>query len=240
MQFIIFLKEGPNGDKMVKSQKWTFLYALILTLMVFNFGIFMGYMLEQSRINKINMWYLEAEMDLLDLRIQGEAFDLMDLNCEILVEENIKFADKIYEKALIIDKYEKASRINNEIIFQHKRFDLLRTLLWINSMKIKERCNSSYHNLVYFYQYNDPSIEQKSKQKVFSNFLSEIKQEKGRAIMLIPIAAYNDIPAINILLDKFEIKELPVILIDEKFKIDKLEDLENIKDYLNNTSSQQS
>jgi hypothetical protein len=217
---------------MVKSQKWTFFYALVLTLVVFNFGIFMGYMLEQSRINKVNTWYLEAEMDLLDLEIQKDAFDLMDLNCDILVEENIKFADKIYESALVIEKYEKASRINSEIIFQHKRFDLLRTLLWINSIKIKESCNSSYHNVVYFYQYNEPSIEQKSKQRVFSNFLYEVKQERGGEIMLIPIAGDNNHPSINILLDKYNIEEFPVILIDEKFKISDIEKLEEIDNFL--------
>jgi len=66
---------------MVKSQKWFFLYALVITLIIFNFGIFMGYMLEQSRINKINMWYLEAELELLDQRIQKDAFEIIDLNC---------------------------------------------------------------------------------------------------------------------------------------------------------------
>ena len=42
------------------SQKYILLYALILTLVVFNIGVFMGYMLESSRIGKINKLYLEA------------------------------------------------------------------------------------------------------------------------------------------------------------------------------------
>ena len=217
----------------MKSQKYVFLQALIITLVVFNIGIFLGYKLEASRIDKISDLYLESEINLLDQMIQKNAFEMIDLNCDMMVEENIKFADKIFEEALIINRYEEANRINQDIVFQHKRYDLLRTLFWINSMKIKEKCNSDYHNLVYFYKYNNPSIEQKAKQKFFSNLLSQIKQEKGNKVMLIPIAADNDISSINLLLSEYEIVELPVILIDEGVKITNVEKLEDIEKYLN-------
>jgi hypothetical protein len=150
----------------------------------------------------------------------------------LLVEENIKFGDKIFQEALEIQKYEEANRINNEIIFQHKRFDLLRALFWINSITIKQECNSTYHNVVYFYKYNNPSLEQESKQIFFSNLLKEIKEEEGNKVMLIPIAADNDLPSINLLVEKYEINELPMILIDEKIKITDVESIEDIEKYL--------
>ncbi|MCK5149578.1 hypothetical protein KAJ87_01485 [Candidatus Pacearchaeota archaeon] len=215
------------------NQKYFFLYALILTFVVFNIGIFMGYMLESSRIDKVNKLYLEAEMELLDQRIQKDALEIIDFDCDILVEENIKFADKIFEEALLIQRYEDANKINQGIIFQHKRYDLLRTLFWINSIRIKEKCNSDYHNLVYFYKYDGPSIEQKSKQRFFSKLLSELKEEKGNKIMLIPIAADNEISSINLLLDKYNVKEFPTILIDESVKITDLETIEDIEKHLN-------
>lgn len=218
---------------MVKNQKYLFLQALIITLVVFNIGIFFGYKLESSRIDKINEWYLESEMELLNQKIQSDAFDVIGLDCNALIEENIKFADEIFEKALVIDKYEKASRINNDIISLHKKYDLLRTLLWINSIKIKEKCDSDYHNLVYFYKYNDPSIEQKAKQRFFSNLLSQIKQEKGADVLLIPIAGDNGLSSISLLLGEYNIIELPVILIDENIIIKDVESVEDIKKYLN-------
>ncbi len=217
---------------MIKNQKYIFLYALLLTFVVFNLGIFMGYMLESSRIDKINKLYLGAEMELLDQRIQKDALEILELNCDMLIEENIKFADRIFEEALLIQKYEEANKINGDIKFQHKRFDLLRTLFWINSVRIKEKCNSDYHNLVYFYKYNNPSIEQESKQKFFSNLLKKLKEKWGDEIMLIPIAADNEIASVNLLLDKYDIKELPVILIDEEIKITDLENIEDIEKYL--------
>lgn len=218
----------------IKNQKYIFLYALILTFVVFNIGIFFGYMLESSRIDKINTLYLNAEMELIDQMTQKDALEIIDLDCSLLVEENIKFADRIFEEALLIQKYEDANRINGDIKFQHKRFDLLRTLFWVNSIKIKQKCNSDYHNLVYFYKYNNPSIEQESKQKFFSNLLQELKSEFGENIMLIPIAGDNDIPSINLLLQEYEINELPVILIDEKTKITEVDNIEELEKYLVN------
>lgn len=192
----------------------------------------MGYMLESSRIEKINKMYLEAEMELLDQRIQRDTLDTFDFECGALIKENIEFGDKIFEEALVIDRYEKANRINKEIIMQHKRFDLLRTLFWINSIYIKEKCNSDYHNLVYIYQYNEPSITQKAKQKFFSNLLLEIKEKKGNNVMLIPIAGDNNISSIDLILDKHNITEFPVILIDEKIIITDVESIEDVEKYL--------
>jgi hypothetical protein len=86
--------------------------------------------------------------------------------------------------------------------------------------------------VVYFYKYNNPSIEQKSKQRFFSNLLFEIKQKKGDKVMLIPIAADNDLPSVNLLTNKYGIKELPVILIDEGIKITDMESMEDVLKYL--------
>jgi hypothetical protein len=216
----------------MKNQKYFFLYALIITLIIFNFGIFMGYKLEASRINKINDWYLEAEMQLLDQRIQKDAFEVAGIECGSMINENIKFADDIFEEAKTISRFEEANRINDDIIAQHKRFDLLRTLLWMNSIKIKNDCNADYHILVYLYKYNNPSLEEKSKQAVYSNLLSQLKEKKGSEIILIPISGDNDLSAVNLLMGKYNITELPTILIDEKIKITNVEDLEDIEKYL--------
>jgi hypothetical protein len=217
---------------MIHHQKRIFLYALILTFFVFNLGIFMGYMLESSRIDRINNLYLETETELLDQMAQKDAIEMLNLDCDTLVEENIKFGDKIFEEAILIQRYEDANKISNDIIFQHKRFDLLRALFWMNSIKIKQKCNPNYHNIVYFYDYINPSMEQISMQRFLSNFLQELKEEKGEEIMLIPIAADNDIPSINLLIRKYNVNNLPAILVDEEILIMEIESKEDFEKYL--------
>jgi len=217
---------------MINNQKYIFLYALILTLVIFNLGIFMGYMLESSRLDKINTLYSNAELELFDQIAQKESVGVLNLDCKTLVSENIKFGDEIFTEALQIQKYEDANRISNDIVFQHKRFDLLRTMFWMNSIKTKQDCSSNYHNIVYFYKYNNPSIDQDSKQKFFSNLLEQLKQKEGDNVMLIPIAGDNDIPSINILVDKYNITEFPTILIDEKTKLTDVKSVDEIENIL--------
>ena len=78
----------------MKSQKWVFLKALLITLIIFNIGVYMGYKLEASRADKINELYLESELLLLDQEIQRQAFEIADLNCDEAVQANINFANK--------------------------------------------------------------------------------------------------------------------------------------------------
>jgi len=217
---------------MIKNQKYIFLYALILTIVIFNLGIFFGYMLEISRTSSINALYVDAETELLDQMAQQNALGILDLNCNELVSENIKFGDRIFQEALQIQKYEDANRITNEIVLQHKRFDLLRAIFWINSIKIKKQCNSTYHDIVYFYKYNNPPLEQESKQNFFSNLLVQVKQDKGDKVMLIPMAADNNISSIDLFVKKYNITELPTILIDEEIKVTDVKVIDDIEKYL--------
>jgi len=217
------------------NQKYIFLWALILTVIIFNIGIFFGYQLESSRVNKINNLYSETELYILDQKIQGDAFNIINLNCEKAQAENIRFGDRIYKDALTIQKFEDSNQINTDIISQHKKYDLLRVLFWINSIKIKDRCNSNYNNIVYFYKYNNPTLGQVAEQRTISNLLAELKKEKGDNIMLIPIAGDNELPSVDLLMYNYNItqEDLPVILIDEKYVIKGFESKSDIEKYLN-------
>jgi predicted transcriptional regulator len=51
-------------------------------------------------------------------------------------------------------------------------------------------------------------------------------------MMLIPLSADNNITSINLLVKKYNISELPTILIDEKVKITDVNDSSIIEKYL--------
>ncbi len=220
--------------QILQNQKHAFWQALVLSLLVFAFGIFLGYLLESSRVSEISNLYAQAELDMADARIQSDIYSVIDFNCNVAIQENINFAERIYNEAKLLEKYEAANMLSESIKLQHKKYDLLRTLFWVNSIKIRQRCNASYHNLVYLYDYNSPSLDAKAKQSVFSRVLAEIKQDKGSGVMLIPIAGDNEIFSLTILMSSYGLseKELPVILIDEKIKITEITTKEDFEKYL--------
>jgi hypothetical protein len=103
-------------------------------------------------------------------------------------------------------------------------------MLLLNSIKIKQKCKNTYYEVVYFYDFNEPSFDTKAKQNVFSKLLAELKQEKGNEILLIPLAADNGISSINLLLEQYQITEdqLPLILINREQKITELQTIEEL------------
>jgi len=87
--------------------------------------------------------------------------------------------------------------------------------------------------VVYFYKYNNPSLDEDAKQDVFSRFLGDIKQKYGDKVILIPIAADNNVSAVNVIIRTYNISVLPTILIDEKYKITSLNNQEELEKYMN-------
>tara|TARA_Y100000034_G_C6889199_1_gene408795 strand:- start:573 stop:1298 length:726 start_codon:yes stop_codon:yes gene_type:complete len=220
--------------KFLKSEKNVFWEAFIIALFIFLIGIMMGVFLEGSRAENIQDLYFESELRLFDLRIQSQLFDSEESDCSYSISENIKFGDKIFEEALLLKDFEDSEELTSSLKLQHKKYDVLRALFWINSIEIKKRCNASYKNLVYLYDYNDVRLDIKARQNTFSKVLGQTKQKYSDNVILIPLAGDNDVLSIDSLMKLYNInvEELPVVLIDEKIKLNNLEEISDIEQYL--------
>lgn len=223
---------------MLKSQKHVFWEAFLVTILIFGIGIFLGVIIENWRAGEISGMYLESEINLLDIKVQTQILNLEDINCKEAIAKDIEFGDKIYEDAKILGRYESANRLTNKITQEHKKYDLLRALFWINSIKIKEKCGDAFHTIVYLYDYNSKDLQKKSKQAVFSKFLEELKSKYGNEIILIPIARDMNLTSIELLTNNYGVNETSII-IDESLIITKLKDLKLIEKYLKNSISPQ-
>jgi len=220
---------------MFKSQKNVFWEALLVAILIFGIGILAGFVLENWRTSSIDLLSQKAELDLLDIKIQNDIFSFGEFNCEEAVIENLEFADKIFEESKILDRYERASRLSEDIRVQHMKYDLLRTLLLMNSKIIKKECNATYIEVVYFYSYDNEDVNIKAKQGVFSRSLVELKERKGSEVLLIPIAADIGASSIRLLLNEYGISErdLPIVLINENIKINEITSVDELENILN-------
>ena len=217
---------------MLKSRKHVFWEALIIAIFILGIGIMFGISVEGERTQEISELYLKAEINLLDVEIQTQLLEFENLNCEEIIKKNIEFADRVYYDALTLEQYEDVNSLTDSLASQHKRYDLLRTILWLNSIKIKEKCGEdSFHTVVYLYEYKTQDLEQEGKQIVFSNFLSDLKDEEKEAIILIPIARNLNISSLELLTKHYGINETSII-VDEDLIIYELADLNNIKEYI--------
>lgn len=218
------------------SQKFTFLEALFISILIFGLGILAGIWLESYRESKIKSLYDSSEISLIDMKSTENFIELVE--CDKAINELITFANKIYEEAQILERYEGASRLTENLIVAHKRYDLLRASLFFSAIKTKVRCNSTYNVITYFYDYIETPMKKKSKQNVFSKYLFELKKSKPEEeIILIPIAGDNNLRSVEIIMEKYNITQLPTILVNENVIITELEDLDNIKIILNKSGN---
>ncbi len=214
--------------RILKSERHVFWEALIIAVFVFSLGIMLGVFLENLRKGQIEELYSESELQLLDLRIQSELFSLKDFSCENAVKENMEFGDKIFGEAILLQQLEESQTLTESLKMQHKKYDLLRTLFWINSLKIKEKCKNSFHTVVYIYQY-EPDIDTRAKQTAFSKSLSELKDKLKDRIVLIPIAGNMNLTSTESLMKEYKAEKLPVVIVDEKYRFYEITELQKIE-----------
>ena len=217
---------------MVDNSKSVFLKAFIVSLILFNIGILLGVAFENVRSGSFLESYRRNEISLIDIKLQNDFYKSFDVKfCDTFIKENLEFGDSIYEEGLKLEKVEESSQLTETILLDKKKYVLLKTEFWINSIIIKERCNSTYHTVVYFYtQY--PNLVKKGEQSAISRSLEEIKKQYGNEVILLPIAGDLDLVSVNMLRNIYNVTSYPTILIDEKIKLEGLHSKQEIEKYL--------
>jgi len=208
--------------------------ALVLTVVVFLLGVFLGYSLEKNRIKDIQTESQKIDLKWDDARLQSLYYQNLEPRfCNSAIEENLNFADKAYQEGLKIEEYEQATFLTNDLVLEKKKYSLLKVEFWLNSIVLRERCKADYINLVYFFE-NNPNIDIEAKQESQSEILKELKDKYGKKLMLIPLPIDEDISMINIMVTTYNISSVPTILINEKRKLEGLQSLEDLDAVIGN------
>jgi hypothetical protein len=219
--------------QIIKSKLGLFIEAFVLAVLILLIGFTLGFLLESHRLNSIVDEYKEFEVQALDLKLKNYYYQIMDdASCREAINQNLFFADKIYDQGLVIQKYEDSGELLlSSILTEKKKQVLLKAELWLNSIMLKKKCVGSFHTVVYFYSQNPNSVKE-AEQAAISKILKEIKEEKGNSIILIPIAGDLGLDAVDLQLKVYNITYFPTILIDEKVRLEGFKDKEEISSLL--------
>lgn len=218
---------------MKNNSKNAFWQAFLVTIAIFVIGLFLGISYENRRIGEVNEDQILSEILLMDSLASSNLAQTGHASCENLIQSNIDFANRIYSEALILDKYEDAEILTDQAKIVRKRYDLLRTLLWIDILGMPKDCFNETSVIVYLYNYDTNDLTNEAKNSVWSKVLFDLKTDLGDQIILIPIAANGDLTSLNTLASSFNISDYPVIIIDNEHVITDLTSAEDLKIYLN-------
>jgi len=208
-----------------------FLQALALTVVVFIVGIYLGMVLEQRNLTQINKDYIQSEVSLVDILALNNLIDSNDFECKTLEEASFYFMDRVYEEAIKLEDYESSGKFSEELKEVHKKYDILRTFLWIDLIKTKNICKSNFSTIIYLYNYNEEDLTKKAEQKVWSEILYQIKKENEN-LFLIPIAVDTNLVSLNTLISKYNLTSYPAVIVDEKDVFTEIKTKEEVEYFL--------
>ena len=217
--------------KIFNDKKHVFWQAFFLTVLFFFIGIVLGVYIEQSRADSLNVAFYNSEASLYDSFALGRLVEGASASCEDFKSASVVFADQIYEEVRSLEKFDDSNKLTESVKIIHRKYDLLRTILWMNIMAAKERCSSEINTVVYLYIYDTENVEIKSEQVVWSRILGDLKEQKGNDIILIPIAVDQEIVSLEYLIDDYNIQEFPSIIINEEHVISEISGADDLIQY---------
>lgn len=218
--------------KMLKSKKHVFWEALLVAIVIFVFGFLLGIGYESSNLSKINDFYLSSEIDLADELAIVQLMNKGNYDCEILQKTNVELADKVYKQAVLLEDYESAGVITDSMKLMHKKYDILRTFIWLNTFTSELECKENYTTIVYLYEYETKDLIKNARQNVVSKILKEIKMKYPDNMILLPISANQDISSLNLITSNFEISEYPAVIINNEHVVTNIEHPSDIEQFL--------
>jgi hypothetical protein len=202
---------------MVLIRKY-FLVAALITAIIFILGIIVGVQLDISKLDNIQNKYKQTELDWYDIQIKSDYYKLypgVTAYCDIMINSNLEFSDKIYSQGLEIERYEEQSKFLEAVKQDKREYALLKFQFWMNALELRDSCEAEYDTIIYFYK-DEPSAIEEVKQNAMSNVLFNLKQDRGADIILVPLPIDLDIESINLITKQFNIHEVPTIVINEK------------------------
>ena len=215
------------------NPKNAFWEAFLIAIVIFVLGLLLGIAYENNNLKKIDDYYAQSEITMIDFLVLNSVIEVGESDCDFLRESIFDFADRIYWESITLEKYEDSAQVSDSMRLAHDKYDILRTFLWANSIDLKNRCDSNFSTLVYLYEYEPEDLTKRATNSVWSKIIFDLKQSKGKEILLIPIAVDNKLNSLKSMTKKFNIAEYPIVVIDNEFVIDDLKTIEEIEKHLN-------
>ncbi len=211
---------------------FSFFKAFIIASLIFSLGITSGILIENNRTNQVNEMLFNSETSFSDFQLNSEITFNSNSSCNILKNETVVLADRIFKDAVKLETYDHSNKLTSEITKTHRRYDLLRTILWAKLINLKKKCGNNFNLVIYLYDYKNQNIVLKGEQMAMSNKLGELKKEYKNNLILIPIAADMNLDSLDSLRNKYKLNKIPVIFINQRYRIDDINSLKNIKSFL--------
>lgn len=205
----------------------------ILAVFIFLIGVMIGIAIDNYRLSGVRKSISESEIRWNDARLLNlHLTNLGEGYCDLALEENLAYNDEIYQYGSKIEKTIEAARFTPELEQEWRRYVLLQTQFWFNSIELKEKCGFDYYNVVHIYRMKNSTTGEEINNKIQSSILLDLKEKCGRKMMLIPLTSDVNLMVMDSIIKSFNISNYPAVIVDEKYVFQDLATMKELEKYI--------
>ena len=190
-----------------------YLKTLIITIIVFSFGIFIVLNIEGMFLSVFLLVMSSIENDVRNMELEMLYFQEMSGNesCVFLNEMVRRTNNKLDELSSELLSY----REDNIIFTKSKITNLKQTYTyflikdWILQEKVKDECETDTVSVLYFYK-----IDECDKCIIQGDILSLLKDKFKNKLMIFPLDINVDLGMMKVLMSNFNVTTVPSLVID--------------------------
>ncbi|MCM2325700.1 MAG: hypothetical protein NDI94_04500 [Candidatus Woesearchaeota archaeon] len=201
---------------MRKVSRVRYLVAAAITIGIFLFGLFLGLVVENKRIEYVQKNDKVHQLEYSSLQLLYTYVDQLSQakECDAIPKIYDLSLKHLETTRIRLESYEKDSKIND------KEFELLRReyvqaelRYWLLAQRIKKMCNLDIATMLYFYS-TDKECPECSEQAFILTYLKDIF---GQDLLIFALDSnYEEEPLIPMIKRAYNVEEYPTIVLGGK------------------------
>lgn len=199
-----------------KTDGWFFVVALILAVIIFLFGLFLGNYIAMSKLNEFKEIEERFLVDLVAFDVKETV--LSEDVCKISVEE--LFEEKKVLGKMMTDLERRFGKENEDVMAKKEIYELIeiKTLQYLK--KLKEECGGNFNIVLFFYTNKKGDLKGsvdgcEDQGKVLDQLVYDHNEKgKGNPIYVFAFDINSENLATKALIKKYKVVEVPTMVIN--------------------------
>lgn len=201
--------------KMREFSKKRYLLALLITSLIFVFGLMLGLVIEGVRISYLEEFNIRQAMDYQSLQLQYQFIDQLgqEKNCGAISKTFDLAVDSLEGARQRLENYNQDATIKSgDFDILKREYTIAQLRYWMLAKKTKDLCNMELSTVLYFYT-TEENCPDCNPQAFILTYLKKVF--KDRLLNFALDGEYEKEPMIKILREAYEVDEYPTIIIDD-------------------------
>jgi len=216
------------GLKMVSRRREIPLLRIFLAFLIATFlflsGFLVGYSVSYLKYQNIALRQDEIKYDLLSLDLESKFLESCDKSIFQSISTRLDEMGKMLN--ILEDRF---GKLDEKVIEQKKRYTLLEIQHFLNVKKYKKQCKQNISVILFFYSNIKPYDNMGER---MGYILNAIKVRNPEKVMIYSIDYDLKMGIIDILKNVYNITSPNTLIINEKIKLESVENIREIEKYL--------